>query len=361
MFRLGLEQAGFICMGHCEIDKYANKSYQAMHHPKEDEWFAEDISKVSADSIPDVDLWTGGFPCQDSSLSGKRCGIHGSRTGLFFEFTRLLRERGEYKPRWLVLENVKGLFSVGGTWDFAEVLFELAALGYGVEYALLNSSAFGVPQNRERIYIVGDLTARSTGKILSFRTAGGEALNQIIGGPQGSRIYGTDGVSPTLTSGGGGLGTKTGLYFVKKDPQKGLVVKDRCGTIDANYYKGLGARQQRTGVIESNLPRAVLQPDKERTWQNGRRMKGPNEAMFTMMASGVHGILQDLRIRRLTPLEAFRLQGVPDEYLERAAAVCSDAQLYKQAGNAVTVPVVRLVGQRIKEYLEAEKQCEKRQ
>ena len=115
------------------------------------------------------------------------------------------------------------------------------------------------------------------------------------------------------------------------------------------------------GVIESNLPRAVLQPDKERTWQNGRRMKGPNEAMFTMMASGVHGILQDLRIRRLTPLEAFRLQGVPDEYLERAAAVCSDAQLYKQAGNAVTVPVVRLVGQRIKEYLEAEKQCEKRQ
>ena len=75
-------------MGHCEIDKYANKSYQAMHHPKEDEWFAEDISKVSADSIPDVDLWTGGFPCQDSSLSGKRCGIHGSRTGLFFELDR---------------------------------------------------------------------------------------------------------------------------------------------------------------------------------------------------------------------------------------------------------------------------------
>ena len=342
-------------MGHCEIDKYANKSYQAMHYLKGDEWFAEDISKVSADSIPDVDLWTGGFPCQDSSLSGKRCGIHGSRTGLFFEFTRLLRERGEYKPRWLVLENVKGLFSVGGTWDFAEVLFELAALGYGVEYALLNSSAFGVPQNRERIYIVGDLTARSTGKILSFRAADGEALNQIIGGPQGSRLYGTDGVSPTLTSGGGGLGTKTGLYFVKKDPQKGLVVKDRCGTIDANYYKGLGARQQRTGVIESNLPRAVLQPDKERTWQNGRRIKGPDEAMFAILASGVHGILLDSRIRRLTPLEAFRLQGVPDEYFARAAAVCSDSQLYKQAGNAVTVPVVRLIGQRIREYLETEK------
>ncbi len=342
-------------MGHCEIDGYANKSYQAMHHPKGDEWFAEDISKVSAGSLPAVDLWTGGFPCQDASLSGKRTGIHGTRTGLFFEFTRLLRECGSDKPRWLILENVKGLFSVGGTRDFAEVLIELAALGYGVEYALLNSNAFGVPQNRERIYIVGDLTARSTGKILSFRASDGEALNQIVGGPQGSRVYSTDGAAPTLTSGGGGSGTKTGLYFVKKDPQRGIVAKEECGTIDASYYKGLGARQQRTGVMETSLPRAVIQPDKEKTWQNGRRIKGPDEAMFTMMASCVHGILLDSRIRRLTPLEAFRLQGVPDEYFERAAAACSDSQLYKQAGNAVTVPVVRLVGQRIMEYLRTEK------
>ena len=290
-----------------------------MHHPKGEEWFAEDISKISAGSLQAVDLWTGGFPCQDASMSGKRCGIHGARTGLFFEFTRLLRECGSDKPRWLILENVKGLFSVGGTWDFAEVLIELAALGYGVEYALLNSSAFGVPQNRERIYIVGDFTGRSTGKILSFRTTDGEALNQIVGGPQGSRIYSTDGVSPTLTSGGGGLGTKTGLYFVKKDPLNGIVTKEKCGTIDASYYKGLGARQQRTGVMETSLPQAVIQPDKEKTWQNGRRIKGPDEAMFTMMASCVHGVLLDSRIRRLTPLEAFRLQGVPDEYFERAA------------------------------------------
>ena len=274
---------------------------------------------------------------------------------MFFEFTRLLRECGSDKPRWLILENVKGLFSVGGTWDFAEVLIELAALGYGVEYALLNSSAFGVPQNRERIYIVGDFTGRSTGKILSFRTTDGEALNQIVGGPQGSRIYGTDGAAPTLTSGGGGLGTKTGLYFVKKDLQKGIGTKDWCGTIDAAYYKGLGARQQRTGVMETSLPRAVIRPDKENIWQNGRRIKDPDEAMFTLMASSIHGILLDSRIRRLTPLEAFRLQGVPDEYFERAAAVCSDSQLYKQAGNAVTVPVVRLIGQRIREYLETEK------
>lgn len=115
LFRLGLEQAGWTCKGHCEIDKYANMSYQAMHRIKEGEWFEEDITKVSAQSLPlhndfvvaakpvckancRVDLWTGGFPCQDVSMAGERRGLYGERTGLFFEFVRLLRERGDHKP-----------------------------------------------------------------------------------------------------------------------------------------------------------------------------------------------------------------------------------------------------------------------
>ena len=98
LFRLGLEQAGWTCKGHCEIDKYANMSYEAMHNPKEDEWFEKDITKVRADSLPDVDLWAGGFPCQDVSMAGERKGLYGERTGLFFEFVRLLRERGDHKP-----------------------------------------------------------------------------------------------------------------------------------------------------------------------------------------------------------------------------------------------------------------------
>ncbi len=341
LFRLGLEQAGWTCKGHCEIDKYANMSYQAMHHIKEGEWFEEDITKVSAQSLPDVDLWTGGFPCQDVSMAGERRGLYGERTGLFFEFVRLLRERGYHKPRWLILENVKGIFSSGGGWDFAIVLCELAALGYGVEYALVNSKDYGVPQSRERVYIIGDLTGRSTGKIFPLRSPGKTAPAQIIGGPQGSRIYDTGGVSPTITSGTGGLGAKTGLYFVAKDEQSGLVTKPYSGTIDASYGKGLGCRQHRTGILESRLPRALLNPGKEKTRQNGRRIKEEDEEMFTLTASDIHGILLDSRIRRLTPLETFRLQGVPDAYFERAASVCSDAQLYKQIGNAVTVPVVR--------------------
>ena len=99
----------------------------------------------------------------------------------------------------------------------------------------------------------------------------------------------------------------------------------------------------------------MLNPGKEKTRQNGRRIKEEDEEMFTLTASDIHGILLDSRIRRLTPLETFRLQGVPDAYFERAASVCSDAQLYKQIGNAVTVPVVRAIGEKIAEYWKGEK------
>ncbi len=329
-----------------------------MHQPKEDEWFEKDIIKVSAESIPDVDVWTAGFPCQDVSIAGERKGLLGHRTGLFFEFVRLLREC-DNKPRWIILENVKGLLSSDGGRDFAVVLFELAALGYNIEYALLNSKNFGVPQNRERIYIIGDITGRSTGKIFPLGETSRAALKQVIGGPQGSRIYDTGGIAPTINSGSGGLGAKTGLFFVAKDDENGIVIKDCCGTIDTRTSGGLGRNQQRTGVLHSDLPRAILTPNRIKTRQNGRRIKDEDEEMFTVTAMDIHGILQKSRIRRLTPLETFRLQGVPDDYFYKAAAVCSEAQLYKQAGNAVTVPVVRAVGEKIMEYLKTETNTEK--
>lgn len=325
-----------------------------MHTPKEDEWFAEDITKVSAEDLLAVALWAGGFPCQDLSVAGNRKGLYGERSGLFFEFTRLLRECSDNKPRWLILENVKGLFSSGRGGDFAEILCELATLGYGVEYALINSKDYGVPQNRECIYIVCDLTGRSTGKIFPLRQSGGKTLEQIVGGSQGSRVYGTGGIAPTVTSGSGGLGAKTGLFFVARDKKKGLVSKENSGTVDASYSHGLGPNHHRTGVMYSELPRALLNPNKEETRQNGRRVKEEEQEMFTLTATDIHGVLMRSRIRRLTPLETFRLQGVPDEYFYRAAALCSDAQLYRQSGNAVTVPVVKALGMKIKEYLETE-------
>lgn len=326
-----------------------------MHQPKEDEWFEKDITKINAGSIPDVSVWTGGFPCQDCSVAGTRKGLLGDRSGLFFELVRLLKERpADCRPRWLILENVKGILSSNNTTDFGIVLYELASLGYGIEYALCNSKNFGVPQNRERVYIVGDITGRSTGKIFHFGSENKAALKQVVGGPQGSRVYCTSGIAPTITSGSGGLGAKTGLFFVTQHNESGLMIKEHSGTIDANYSKGLAANQHRKGVLHSKLPRAILTPERIEKRQNGRRCKNEEEAMFTLTASDIHGILQNSRIRRLTPRECFRLQGVPDEYYERAASVCSEAQLYRQAGNAVTVPVVKAIGERIRKFVESE-------
>ena len=133
-----------------------------------------------------------------------------------------------------------------------------------------------------------------------------------------------------------------------------MLVKDYSSTIDANYGRGLGCNQQRTGILYSKLPRAVLNPNKTNVRQNGRRYKEEDEEMFTLTASDIHGILMESRIRRLTPLECFRLQGVPDEYYYRAAAVCLETQLYRQAGNAVSVPVIKEIGLKIRAYLEQE-------
>lgn len=358
MFRIGLEKAGFTCLGHCEIDKFANKSYQAMHDIKGGEWFAEDIRKVKGTELPSCSLWTAGFPCQNLSVAGKRQGLSGDRSGLFYEIIRLLQEKGtKDMPRFLLLENVKGMFSSNGTRDFANILYELAALGYGIEYALINSKNYGVPQNRERVFIVCDLTGRCTGKIFPLGYTNPSSLKQIFGLGQGQRVYAVKGLSTTLSANSGGQGGKTGLYLINKSQKQGIQYREESNCIDANYYKGLDAHQQRTGVLCSAIPHAVITLNRLNKQQHGRRIKNENEPMFTLTAQDIHGILQNSRIRKLTPLECFRLQGVPDSYFEKAAAVCSDSQLYKQAGNGVTVTVVYEIGKKIMELVKAEQNC----
>ena len=155
-FRLGLEMAGHECVGHCEIDKFANKSYIAMHEPKESEWYGEDITKVRADELPGADIWCFGFPCQDISIAGKQKGFGGHRSSLFFTVTGLIRDiEEENRPSVLFIENVKNLLSVNRGYDFLKLLIELDEIGYDAEWQVLNSKHFGVPQNRERVFIVG--------------------------------------------------------------------------------------------------------------------------------------------------------------------------------------------------------------
>lgn len=153
-FRLGMEQAGHICVGHCEIDKYANASYVAMHNPKKEEWYSSDISTVDAMELPEAEVYTFGFPCQAFSIAGKRRGFEDTRGTLIFEVLRLVEKR---KPDLLFAENVRGLLSHDGGKTFETIITAMDELGYDVEWQVLNSKHFGVPQNRERIFILGHL------------------------------------------------------------------------------------------------------------------------------------------------------------------------------------------------------------
>lgn len=152
-FRLGLEMAGHTCVGHCEIDKFANASYMAMHKPKESEWYASDITRVMPGDLPEAEIYCGGFPCQAFSIAGNRRGFEDTRGTLFFEIMRLAKER---QPKYIFLENVKGLLNHDGGGTFETIITVMENMGYGVEWQMLNSRYF-VPQNRERVYIVGHL------------------------------------------------------------------------------------------------------------------------------------------------------------------------------------------------------------
>ena len=456
--RLGLEQAGHECVGFCEWDKFARQSYKAMHYT-EGEWESHDIRATKSYDVPDADLWCFGFPCQDISIAGKQKGLQeGERSGLFYEIMRLLAgRRKEDRPQWLLIENVKNLLSIGNGFDFARLLLEVGGYGYSLQWQVLNSKDFGVPQNRERVFIVCYLGNSSGREVFPLRRTDGEnpcELKEITAGlSMADIIYDTDGISRTLAAVGGGGGAKTGLYAVKVVKPYGSTggvcglkiaenKTDIAAPCAARDYKGIsrndgnavvcmGIKQQKLQEqidvaptldtdCRNNLSRkqtccAVLTPDREEKRQNGRRIKEPGEPSFTLTAQDRHGVAifddqgrrnkqlkplgicptlraqshgnepkvcsvaydeqnktirQDgtvgtltcdgsspkhnnriieyggnIRIRRLTPRECWRLQGFPDEYFDKAkAAGISDTQLYKQAGNSVSVPVAKAIG-----------------
>lgn len=297
-FRLGLEQAGHICVGYVELDKFARKSYQAIHDTQ-GEWTAHDITTVESIEIPKSDIWCFGFPCQDISVAGRQKGFAGNRSSLFFTVTGLIRElEEEDRPKYLLIENVRNLLSINGGWDFAKFQIELDAIGYDCEWDVLNSKEV-VPQNRERIFIVGHLRGRSTRKVFPIER--------------------NDESSVELQRQQNSINTITARYGAENE-----IIR----LFDA----------RRAGLYSSQ---DVLSPNGISTTLNTMSGGGrePKIAIST----------QDdcLRIRKLTPRECWRLQGFPDWAFERAEEVNSNSQLYKQAGNSVTVPVVANIAQRL--------------
>jgi DNA (cytosine-5)-methyltransferase 1 len=538
-FRKGMELAGHECVGFCEFDKFATASYISMHlltdeqrkaledipikkrqkeilkeEYRNGEWYANDIRRVYAGDIPKADCWCFGFPCQDISVAGKQAGFQGNRSSLFFRVMYLVGQlKEEDKPTYLFIENVKNLLSVNGGWDFARLLIEMEQRGYDAEWQVLNSKDFGVPQNRERCFIIGHLRGKSTSKVFPIEGTDGEDSIQIIGHRDGYRrntqVFGPDGITEALDTGqGGGRGHHVALPCFIDLCRNESQTTDTARCLQARYNKGISTyRSQTSGVAikvigtinssqdgkilgidgiakchsagHNNNPKIaipVLTPDRVEKRQNGRRFKEDGEPMFTLTSQDRHGVainplgvLRNVRteygkeirkdyesgkldisrhkflaneiredgiantlstvqkdnqlavkvaeatkqgysecrvgidavnlsvpgsktrrgrvgkevantldtscnqgvfvqvseelvvyavwygkykcyiaIRKLTPKECFRLQGWSDDYFEKAQFVNSDSQLYKQAGNGVTVNVIEAIAEKLR-------------
>lgn len=479
-FRRGMELAGHECVGFCEFDKFATASYISMHLLTDEqrkaledipikkrqkeilkekyrngEWYANDIRRVYAGDIPKADCWCFGFPCQDISVAGKQAGFQGNRSSLFFRVMYLVGQlKEEDKPTYLFIENVKNLLSVNGGWDFARLLIEMERHGYDAEWQVLNSKDFGVPQNRERCFIIGHLRGRSSAEVFPVEGADGKnsvSLNLFgcLNGrnSQRDRVYSDDGLAPTIsTKPGGNTEPKVSILFdtsyIGQDG-KVRVYENICPTLTSRDYKeprsvGVVYNANPSGkgmngnVYDSNglnptlttnkgegnkIAIPVLTPDRAEKRQNGRRFKDDGEPMFTLTGQDRHGIAIEVKevtkqgyaecrvgidsvnfsmpnsktrrgrvgqeiantldtscdqgifvqvseeltvyavwyekyqcyiaIRKLTPKECFRLQGWSDDYFEKAQFVNSDSQLYKQAGNGVTVTVIEAIARKM--------------
>jgi len=365
-FRHGLELAGMKCIGFCEKDKFARKSYEAMYDTK-GEWFHDDITTIDPTRLPKADLWCAGSPCQNVSIAGKRVGLYGERSGLFFTFVELIKsQKEEDKPEWILLENVKGLLSSGGGRDYLDYLSILDESGYDLEWQVFNSKDYGVPQNRERIYTIGHLRRKGRRQVLPISRESSNHLKQLVGGMQSYRVYDPSGIATTLVGEGGGLGAKTGLYLIDQSlTEPKLTEEARC--ITARYTAGATKRTaMNSGVLE--VQPILTQGIKVRNGtKQGYQLAEVGDSVdlsypssLTRRARVGRGIAHNLscscqmgavvwngrvvKIRKLTPKECFRLQGFSDDLFEKAKAVNSDAQLYKQAGNGVTVAVVYAIG-----------------
>lgn len=288
-FRLGLERNGHTVVWANEWDKYAAATYD--RNFTDGHIDTRSITDVPASEIPAHDIICGGFPCQAFSIAGKRRGFDETRGTLFFDIMRIARH---HRTPYLFLENVKGLLNHDQGRTFGTILEALDELGYDCQWQVLNSKDFGVPQNRERVFIVGHLRDRPRPQVfpigegqVGVTESGDESTNRLV-----------------------------------------------SNAIDSSYYKGPDGK--RTIIrIDNNAPH----------YQD--RVYGDDGISPTLPTAATGGNLipkiLDGRIRRLTPRECERLQGFPDGWTEGV----SDTQRYKQMGNAVTVNVIQAIAERL--------------
>ena len=370
----------------CEIDKFARQSYSAIH--KKPKTFYTDITKRDHSEVEQLDLYIAGFPCQTFSLAGNRKGFDDVRGTLFFDVADFIRTN---RPKSFILENVKGLVSHDNGSTFGTIISLLTdnggtangqmsipycvdGLGYHVYYSVMNSRHHGVPQNRERIFIVGFRDFRTftfpkteplTKKLIDVLQddiedkyfLGKKTLDFFIRNHKknkekgnGFRFSPTDGncVAKSITT---KEGNQMDDNFIKYNTMINKSIKNNVSScIDASYYKGFGVRN---GICRQvvRFPSATSKGfeeaengdsiNLERLNSKTRRGRVGKQVAQTLNTDCSQAVLKDYKIRRLTPLECWRLQSFPDEQFKKAESVCSDTQLYKQAGNSITVAVIQ--------------------
>ena len=320
-----------ICVGFSEIDKYAISVYQ--HHYQSHKNYG-DISLIDWNTVPDFDLVVGGSPCQDLSVAGKGKGLVGARSGLFFEFVRCLKEK---QPTNFIWENVKGALSSSLGWDFARVQIEFSEVGYDIEWQVLNAKDFGVPQNRERIFVVGHLRGKSESKVFPITSDDRKTTPEGYVEP----ISGT--ISTKNQSGQAQWDGSTTLIVPAaiKQINNPTHSNDRVYSESLNTMQG-GRRQPKV----MRTPLKFLQ-------RNQKNIEG--DYAFTVDGANTGGIKVDTKIRRLTPLECERLMSWPDEWtlwghieVEGGMRVMvSDTQRYKMCGNGVVSKVLEAIIERL--------------
>lgn len=364
-FRTALERHGHECVAFAEIDKFAKQSYRAIYDTENEEEL-NDITTITDEHFRryrgQIDIITGGFPCQTFSIAGNRRGFEDTRGTIFFHIARAIKE---IQPSYVLLENVKGLLSHDKGRTYGTIVQALDELGYFVEWGVFNSKYWGVPQNRERVYILvtrkdvwkepklfnllKKQTSVDTRLIDILETNVDESyylseektkkltLNEDLSGKlnqydylERDRVHSVNKVSPTLNTMQGGdrqpkVAMVTNTLYLESKRRSGRMGKQAIETIKENIEEvcdGYTINAYNKTIDKSGLsPTLTTRPEGFKT--------------------AILPITNNLRIRKLTPLECWRLQGFTDEQFYKAKNDgLSNSQLYKQAGNAVTVNVV---------------------
>lgn len=406
-FRSALENNGHSCLAFAEIDKFAKQSYRAIYDTDGEEEL-DDITTITDEHFRlyrgQCDIITGGFPCQTFSIAGKRSGFDDTRGTIFFHIARAIKE---IQPSYVLLENVKGLFSHDKGRTYGTIIQALDELGYVTEWGLFNSKYWGVPQNRERVYILVTRKDKFKGLVLfdllkqqtdvatrlidvledevdekyylSEEKTKKLTLDEDLSGKlnhfnydEMDRIYSIEKLSPTLNTMQGG--NKQPKIAVREATKQGYTLAEQGDSVNVSYptsktRRGRVGKQVAQTLQAGEVNQGVVIPkeeygrfgkqaietlnDNKDVINDGMTVNAYNKTLddsglsptLTTRPEGfktaILPITNGLRIRKLTPLECWRLQGFTDEQFYKAKdSGVSNSQLYKQAGNSVTVNVV---------------------